>query len=94
MIHAVESPLEPVRVFLSYSHQDEKHINELRKSIKVMERNGLIAAWHDRELSAGEKWNAVILQVRSESASTQFRAWVMVFFCIPAARTPKERWAD
>jgi len=52
----------PLRLFLSYSHQDEKHVNELRKDLKLMERNGLIRAWYDRALTAGEKWEPRILQ--------------------------------
>jgi len=67
VIQSVESPLEPVRIFLSYSHKDENHLNELRKDLKLMERNGLILPWYDRELSAGEKWNARILQELTEA---------------------------
>ena len=52
----------PLRLFLSYSHVDEDHINELRKSLKLMERNGLIRPWYDRALSAGDKWEPRILQ--------------------------------
>jgi internalin A len=52
----------PLRLFLSYSHADEKYINELRKDLKLMERNGLIRPWYDRALSAGEKWEPRILQ--------------------------------
>jgi internalin A len=53
---------QPLKLFLSYSHADEEHVNELRKDLKVMERNGLIRPWHDRALKAGEKWEARILQ--------------------------------
>jgi len=67
VIQSVESPLAPVRIFLSYSHDDEKHIDELRKDLKLMERNGLILPWYDRELSAGEEWNARILQELTEA---------------------------
>jgi internalin A len=67
VIHSVESPLTPLRIFLSYSHKDEKHLDELRKDLKLMERNGLILPWYDRELSAGEKWNARILQELTEA---------------------------
>lgn len=62
VIQSVKSSLSPVRIFLSYSHKDEEHLDELRKDLKLMERNGLILPWYDRELSAGEKWNAIILQ--------------------------------
>jgi internalin A len=50
-----------LKLFLSDSHADEDHVNELRKDRKVMERNGLIRPWHDRAQSR-EKWEARILQ--------------------------------
>jgi len=53
---------QPLKMFLSYSHADEEHVNELRKDLKVMERNGLIRPWHDRALKAGEKWEVRILE--------------------------------
>ena len=53
---------EPLKLFLSYAHVDEKYVNELRKDLKLMERNGLIRTWYDRALTAGEKWEARILQ--------------------------------
>jgi len=61
MVAATETP-EPLRLFLSYSHRDEKYLNELRKDLKLMERNGLIRTWYDRALTAGEKWEPRILQ--------------------------------
>ena len=38
----VESTAPKLRLFLSYAHEDAKHIEELRKDLKLMERNGLI----------------------------------------------------
>jgi internalin A len=67
LMTAVESPKPELRLFLSYSHKDEKYVDELRKALKLMERNGLIRPWYDRELSAGEKWEARILQELSEA---------------------------
>jgi len=57
----------PLKLFLSYAHADEKYINELRKDLKLMERNGLIRPWYDRALTAGEKWEARILQELNEA---------------------------
>jgi len=67
LLEPVESMARPLRLFLSYAHSDQKHIEELRKSLKQMERNGLIHPWYDRELTAGEKWNARILQELNEA---------------------------
>jgi internalin A len=55
-------PPAPLRLFLSYSHKDEKYADELRKDLKLMERNGLVRPWCDLALTAGEKWEARILQ--------------------------------
>jgi internalin A len=62
LIEPVRSSLEPLKLFLSYSHKDEKHVDELRKDLKLMERNGLIRTWYDRALPAGERWEESILQ--------------------------------
>jgi len=56
------APPNPLRVFLSYAHEDEEHVKQLLKDLKLMERNGLIRVWHDRALTAGEKWEERILQ--------------------------------
>lgn len=58
---------EPLKLFLSYAHVDEKYVNELRKDLKLMERNGLIRTWYDRALTAGEKWETRILQELDEA---------------------------
>jgi internalin A len=62
LIEPVRSSLEPLKLFLSYSHKDEKYVDELRKDLKLMERNGLIRTWYDRALRAGEKWEESILR--------------------------------
>ena len=51
----------------SYSHRDEKAIEELRKDLKLMERNGLIRPWSDHALTVGELWEARILQELNEA---------------------------
>ena len=56
-----------MKLFLSYSHRDEKAIEELRKDLKLMERNGLIRPWSDHALTAGELWEARILQELNEA---------------------------
>jgi internalin A len=61
LIDPVLSTPPPLKLFLSYSHLDESSIDELRKDLKVMERNGLVRPWYDRALTAGEKWEPAIL---------------------------------
>jgi internalin A len=61
LIDPVMSTPAPLKLFLSYSHLDERSIDELRKDLRVMERNGLMRPWYDRALTAGEKWEPAIL---------------------------------
>jgi internalin A len=67
LMNAVDSPRRQLRLFLSYSHRDEKAIDELRKDLKLMERNGLIRPWSDHALTVGELWEARILQELNEA---------------------------
>ena len=67
LMESVKSTTPKLKLFLSYAHKDEKSVNELRKDLKLMERNGLIRTWYDRALSAGEKWETRILQELNEA---------------------------
>lgn len=46
----------PVRLFYSYAHEDEALRDELQGHLKILERRGLLAPWHDRRIVAGEDW--------------------------------------
>ena len=67
LMNAVDTQRPQLKLFLSYSHRDEKAIQELRKDLKLMERNGLIRPWSDHALTAGELWEARILQELNEA---------------------------
>jgi hypothetical protein len=41
------------RVFISYSHRDEKPLTRLHTHLAMLRRAGVIAAWYDREILAG-----------------------------------------
>ncbi|MFN6564716.1 MAG: TIR domain-containing protein [Nostoc sp. ChiSLP01] len=50
----------PVKVFFSYSHKDEALRDELANHLTMMKRQGVIEAWHDRQITAGTEWaNAI-----------------------------------
>jgi hypothetical protein len=52
--------MEPVSVFFSYSHKDEKLRDSLASHLSILQRNGEIKSWHDRKISAGTEWaNAI-----------------------------------
>lgn len=53
-------PPQPVTVFFSYSHKDESLRDELATHLAMLKRQGLIAAWYDRDISAGTEWAGAI----------------------------------
>ena len=44
-----------VNIFISYSHRDEELRDELEIHLKLLNRQGVIRTWYDREISAGEE---------------------------------------
>jgi hypothetical protein len=50
----------PIEVFFSYSHRDEELRDELAIHLTMLKRQGIIAAWHDREITAGSDWAGAI----------------------------------
>ena len=44
-----------VRVFISYSHEDEELRNQLEVQLAMLKRQGLVEIWHDRRLVAGDR---------------------------------------
>lgn len=51
-----------IEIFFSYSHRDEDLRDELATHLSILKRQGVIAAWHDREISAGTEWKNAIDQ--------------------------------
>jgi hypothetical protein len=51
---------QPVEVLFSYGHEDEGLRDELAKHLKALEDEGVVRAWHDRGIVAGQKWDAEI----------------------------------
>lgn len=47
---------DAVEVFFSYSHKDEALRDQLATHLKLLERQGIIAAWHDRKIVPGSEW--------------------------------------
>lgn len=43
-------------VFVSYSHEDEKRLEELLPYLEQLELNEHVALWHDRLMGVGEDW--------------------------------------
>jgi hypothetical protein len=46
--------LEKLKLFISYSHTDEKDIENFIKHIAPLKTNGLIEDWYDRKIIPGQ----------------------------------------
>ncbi len=58
----------PVTVFYSYAHEDEALRDELEKHLTLLQRQGLVASWHDRKILAGQEWKGTIDQHLEEAS--------------------------
>lgn len=45
---------KPLNVFISYSHKDEAHVDELKKHLVTLRQRDIVADWYDRELISGD----------------------------------------
>lgn len=52
----------PVKVFVSYAHEDHDHAEQLRLHLGRLEKSGLIQIWADWEIEPGDAWRPRILQ--------------------------------
>ncbi len=57
----------PVKVFISYAHEDEELRQRLERHLALLRRQGAIDVWTDRRIMAGEHW-ADEIDRRIESA--------------------------
>ncbi|MFD1881435.1 toll/interleukin-1 receptor domain-containing protein [Paracoccus pacificus] len=48
------------RLFFSYCHVDEALRDRLEVNLVMLKREGLLAPWHDREITAGDEMNPAI----------------------------------
>lgn len=59
---ASQSMNRAIEVFFFYAHEDEGLRNELAKHLRLLERQRLIKAWYDRDITAGGEWRREIEQ--------------------------------
>lgn len=60
--HSSQTQPNTIEVFFSYSHRDEDLMKELIKHLSILKRQGVIQAWHDRQITAGTEWEGQIDQ--------------------------------
>ncbi|MBK8565856.1 MAG: TIR domain-containing protein [Saprospiraceae bacterium] len=65
ILEGLDFPDTP-RIFISYSHKNEKFKDEFRTMIRPLERNGW-KVWDDRYILPGDDWNDEILRHLSEA---------------------------
>ncbi len=51
----------PLKVFLSYAHEDEDLKNRLDVHLTALKRSGKIETWSDRMIIPGKEWNDTII---------------------------------
>lgn len=49
-----------IEIFLCYAREDEALHQGLEKHLRVLQRQGIINLWHDRNISAGTEWEREI----------------------------------
>ncbi|MEP6676582.1 MAG: toll/interleukin-1 receptor domain-containing protein [Ferruginibacter sp.] len=60
-------PEKKLKVFISYSHEDEDMKTELDKHLIMLKRSDKIEVWQDRQLIAGQEWDDNIKKELAEA---------------------------
>jgi len=55
-----EDATSPLKIFISYSHKDEKFRDELITSLAGLQRRGIVDVWQDLPVEAGAEWSRSI----------------------------------
>jgi hypothetical protein len=53
-------PKRPTEVFFSYAHKDESFKDALLEALALLRNQGVISAWTDRDIDAGDEWAKAI----------------------------------
>ncbi|MBV9787372.1 MAG: toll/interleukin-1 receptor domain-containing protein, partial [Chloroflexi bacterium] len=56
----------PLKIFISYAHKDEAFKDELVTMLASLQRRGIVDAWQDRRIEAGDEWNQSIQDAMNE----------------------------
>jgi hypothetical protein len=53
-------PASPAKIFISYSHKDERYKNDLVTILLPLQNQGIIEIWQDRRIEEGNEWYQAI----------------------------------
>src|SRR5437588_4771006 len=56
MMEQLERAAPPVSIFYSYAREDEALRNKLEKHLSLLQRQGSIVTWYDRQIIPGTDW--------------------------------------
>ena len=70
-VHFRDRVVEVKRVFLSYSHEDQKWLERLRKFLTPLEDQGFFI-WDDTKIPAGSEWQAEIRKALESAKAAVF----------------------
>lgn len=91
-----ESERVPVRIFVSYAHDDERQLKRLDCMLDVLEQYHDLSSWRDKRLIAGEEWDTEIRRRLEEADIFLFIAsatsLVRPYIKDPELRRAKERY--
>ena len=68
----IQKPQKKPKLFVSYSHDDEDFLKELKTHLTPLERNGVISAWSDQKLIAGDELDKELLAQLESSELVAF----------------------
>jgi len=52
--------IQPIKLFYAYAREDESLHNELAKHLALLQRQGFIESWYDRQILPGMEWESEI----------------------------------
>ncbi|HRI61363.1 MAG TPA: TIR domain-containing protein [Saprospiraceae bacterium] len=50
----------PLKIFIIYAREDKAYKDDLLKSLKLLQTQGLIEPWHDSDIKPGDEWDKEI----------------------------------
>ena len=62
-----QSPAARTKIFISYSHKDERWLDRLMVFLKPLERVGITDVWADTKINPGQIWRDAIKKALAET---------------------------